>query len=89
MKSGLIMGALGIVLMGGALAGAAHAESGATSEPGFLEAYRMQSAMETGGLPPVLHADRAPSGGVASGTSDAPLIEVGNVRYRLGLDTGA
>jgi hypothetical protein len=91
MKNGLIIGALGIALMGGMMAGVAQAGSGAAgavSEPGFFDSYQTQSAMETGALPEA-HEGRLRSGGNPSDENVAPFVEVGGVRYRLGLDTGA
>jgi hypothetical protein len=91
MKNGLFIGALGIALVGGMMTGDAQAASsaaGAASEPGFIDSYQAQSAMETGALPEA-HEGRLQSGGNPSNEPVVPFVEIGGVKYRLGLDTGA
>ncbi len=92
MRDRLMIGALGIALMGGIMmagdALAASGAAGAVSEPESIDFYQAQSEMETGGLPEA-HEGRLRSGGNPSDENVAPFVEIGGVKYRLGLDAGA
>ncbi len=90
MKNALTIAALGIAMTGGVTVGYAQAgtsAAGAESFPGFVDFYIAQSAMETGALP-WGHGARFGSGGNPSGEQIASIVEIGGVKFRVGLDTG-
>jgi len=97
MKSGFLIVALTVGLLSGVLAGVSPAGDTGTygltdlsgPDPARILGWNPlpQEPIETGALPDMSN-DMAGSGRIASSDPGVPLVEIGGVTYRAGLDTG-
>ena len=91
MKAGLVNIAMTIGLPAAAMTGNAPAgegnATGAVPEGAFIQAWVHQGAIETGALPDTSNG-KSRSNRIVSGESAFSFVNIGGVRYRVGLDTG-
>jgi hypothetical protein len=98
MKTGFVIVALTFGLLAGVMTGASLAGDGrseawavsGSADPGraSVDAWLNQGSIETGALPQTQNS-ASRSDGVASDDTEFPFVEIGGVRYRVGMDTGA
>jgi len=97
MKTGFVIVALTIGLLAGGMTGASLAgNAGNTGAPGdygadpegaFSWTSQLRGPIETGAVPDAM-GEASLSRGFASNDAEFPIVEIGGVRHRVGLDTG-